>query len=125
MIKVVGSRLKFCAPGLFFGSTVGVISHFNVLHARTRFRRYQGRPVPFSCVRAPGLVFRGIEGVSSRFHVLDSLTRFRRYRGHRLLFSSFGRLDMFFAVPKVSGPVFMFWAPRLIFGSTEGVGSRF
>jgi hypothetical protein len=141
----------FCAPGLVFGGTDGVSSYFPVLRARTHFRRYRGRRLPFSCfarpdsfaavLRAsgpvfmfciPGLVFSGIESVESRILVLCSLTRFRRYRGRQLPFSSFARTDSFLAVPRASGhvlratgPVFMFCAPGLVFGGTEGVGSRF
>jgi hypothetical protein len=39
----------FNAPELFFGGTEGVGSRFRVLRSRTCFRRYRGRPVPFSC----------------------------------------------------------------------------
>jgi hypothetical protein len=38
----VGSRIKFFAPVLVFGGTEGVGSRFQVLRARTRFRRYRG-----------------------------------------------------------------------------------
>jgi hypothetical protein len=154
----------FCAPGLVFGGTEGVSSRFHVLHNRTRFRRYRGRRVPFSCFAhpdsfsavqrascpvfmfcAPGLVFGdieafvsrfhvlhartrfcgGTEGVRSRFHILRVRTRLRRYRGGRVPFSSFARQESFSAVPRASGPVFMFCALGLIFGDTESVGSRF
>jgi hypothetical protein len=94
-----------CAPGLVFGGTEGVASHFHVMRSRTRFRRYRGRRVPFSCFARP-----------------DS---FRRYRGRRVLFSSFALPDSFSAVPRASGLVFMFCVPVLVFGDTEGVGSRF
>jgi hypothetical protein len=134
----------FCAPGLVFGGTEGVGSRFHVLRARTHFRRYLGRRVPFSCFPlpdlfstvlsasgpvfmfcSPGLVFDGTECVGSRFHVLLSGTRFRRYRGRRVPFSCFSLPDSFSAVPSASGPVFMFCAPVLIFFGTEGVASRF
>jgi hypothetical protein len=130
----------FCVPGLVFGGTEGVGSRFCVLRSRTHFRRFRGRLVPFSCFAlpdsfsavprascpifmfcAPGLVFGGSEGVGSRFHVLRSRTHFRRFRGRRVLFSCFARPDSFPAVPRASGPVFMFCAPGLIFGGTEGV----
>jgi hypothetical protein len=81
----------FCALRLVFGGTVGVRFLFYVLRSWTRFRRYQGRPIPFSCfarpdlflaVRrasgpvfkfcAPRLVFGGTEGVGSHLHVLRS-----------------------------------------------------
>jgi hypothetical protein len=134
----------FCAPGLIFGGTEDVPSHFHVLRARTRFRRYRGRRVPFSCFAPPdsfsaapwasglvfmfcaaGHVFAGIEGIWSLFHVLRSQTRFRRYRGRRVPFSRFMFPDYFTAVPGASGPFFMICAPRLIFGYTECIGSRY
>jgi hypothetical protein len=123
----VGSRFMFCAPGLVFGGNEGAGYRFHVLcswsrfllssfalldsfsavsrastpvlifGARTRFRQYRGRRVPFSCfalpdsvsaiMRASGLVFLfcalghvfdGMEGVRSRFHVLRALAHFRR-----------------------------------------------
>jgi hypothetical protein len=74
---------------------------------------------------APGLVFDGTEGVGSRFYVLRSQTCFRRYRWRHVLFSCFALLDSFSAVPRASSPCFLFCAPRLGFGGTEGVGSRF
>jgi hypothetical protein len=111
----------FCTPGLVFDGPEGVGSRFHVLRARTRFRRYGGRRLPFSCFACPdsfstvlrssapifmfcepGLIFGGTEGVVSRFHVLHGRTRFRWYRGRRVL-------------------VFMFCAPKLIFSDTEDV----
>jgi hypothetical protein len=134
----------FCAPGLIFGGTMCVGALFHVLRSRTRFRRYRGRRFTFSCFVlpvsflmvsrasgpvfmfcAPGIVFGGAECVRSHFHVLRSQTRCRRYRGRRVAFSCFARLDSFSAVPRVSGPIFMFCAPGIIFGGTEGVTYRF
>jgi hypothetical protein len=43
----------------------------------------------------------------------------------RVPFSCFALSDSFSAVPRASGPVFKFCAPGLIFGGTEGVGTRF
>jgi hypothetical protein len=141
---VSGTVFMFCAPGHVFGGTEGVASRFHVLRARTRFRRYRGRLVPFSSFAlsdsfsavpsasvpvftfcGPRLVFGGTEGVGSRFHVLRSRTSFRRYRGCQDAYSCFALEDSFSAVPGASGPVFMFCAPGHIFGSTEGVGSCF
>jgi hypothetical protein len=141
--RASGPVFMFCKPRLCFGGTVRVGSRFHVLRPRTRFRRYRGRRVPFSCFAlpnsfsavprtsgpilmfcAPGLVFSGAGGVGSRFHVLHSRTHFRRYRGRRVKFSCFALPDSFSAVPRASGPVFMFCAPGLIFGCTVGVGSR-
>jgi hypothetical protein len=109
-----------CVPVLIFDGTEGVRSRFHVLCARTHFRRYRGRRVPFSCFAlpdsfsavprssgsvfmffAPGLIFNGTEGVGSRFHVLRSPTYFLRYRGRRVPFSCFALPDSFSAVPSV------------------------
>jgi hypothetical protein len=74
---------------------------------------------------APGLVFEGTKGVGTRYHVLRSRTHFHRCRGHRVPFSYFARPNSFSAVTRVSGPVILFCAPSLVFGCTEGVGSRY
>jgi hypothetical protein len=74
---------------------------------------------------APGLVLSGTECVESRFHILRCRTHFRRYRGRRFQFSCFALPHSFWVVPRASGPVFMFCAPGLILGGTEGVGYRF
>jgi hypothetical protein len=113
----VESRFNVCAPGIIFGSAKGVGSRC----AQTRFRRFRGCRVPFSCFARPNsfsaiprascpififcdpvLIFGGTESVESRFHVFRSRT-------------------FFFAVPRASG--FVFYAPELIFDGTEGVGS--
>jgi hypothetical protein len=80
-------------------------------------------PVFMFC--APRLIFGGTVGVGSRFHVLRSRTRFWRCGGRRLLFSCFALPDSFSAVPRPPSPVFMFYAPVLVFGGIEGVGYRF
>jgi hypothetical protein len=135
---------KFCAPGLVFGGTEGVRSHFNVFALPDTFsaeRMASGPVFFFACpdsfsavprVSSPVFMFcasivvsRGTEGVVSRFLVLRSRTRFRRYQGRQVLFSCFARPDSFSAVPRASAIVFLFCAPRLVFGGTEGVGSRF
>jgi hypothetical protein len=74
---------------------------------------------------ASGHVFGGTVGVRSLFHVLRSRTRFRRYRGRRVTISCFARSHSFSAVPRASDPLFMFCAPGLIFGGTEGAGPFF
>jgi hypothetical protein len=74
---------------------------------------------------APRLIFGGTEGVGSRFHVLRSQSRFRRYRGRRVPFLCFAHPDSFSAVPRASGPVFMFCASGLVFDGAECVRSRF
>jgi hypothetical protein len=63
--------------------------------------------------------------VGSHFHVLRSRTRFQRYRGRRVPFSYFALPNSFLTLSRMSGPVFMFCAPKLIFGGTEGAASQF
>jgi hypothetical protein len=134
----------FCASELVFSGSEGVRSRFHVLRARNHYRRNRGCQLPFSCFVlpnsfwavqrasgpvfmfcAPGLVFSGTEGVGSRFQVLIAQTPFRRYRGRQVPFSSFAPKESFSAVPRASGTVFLFCAPELVFGVTEGVGYRF
>jgi hypothetical protein len=80
-------------------------------------------PVFMFCV--PALVFDGAECVGSRFHVLRTQTHFRRYGGRRVSISCFAFPDSFSAVPRTFVPFLMFCALGLVFGGTEGVGSRF
>jgi hypothetical protein len=97
-------------------------SGFALPHSNSTLQRASG-PVIIFC--APRLIFDGFKSVVSSFHVLCARTLFRRYRGRRLLFSCFALPDSFSTVPTASSPVFMFCTLRLIFGDTEGVGSRF
>jgi hypothetical protein len=136
-----GRFFMFRASEHIFGGTDGVGSRFHVLLSRTRFQWYLGRRVLFSCSAlldsfsevtsasgavfifcAPELTFGGTMGVRSLFHVLRSRTRFRRFRVCRLPFSCSALPDSFSVVPRASGPVFIFYAPELIFGGSEGVG---
>jgi hypothetical protein len=133
--SVSGPVFMFYSPRFVFGGTEGLGSRFHVLLARTHFRRYRRRRVPFSCIARPdsfsviprasgpvfifcatGLVFAGSEGVRSSFHVLRSRTHFRRFRGRRVPFSCFALPNMFLGVSRAS---------CLVFGGTEGVGSHF
>jgi hypothetical protein len=82
----------FCTPRLVSHGTEDVGSRFQVLLSETRFRRYRGRRLPFSCFVlpdsfstvpkasapvfmffAPGHIFGGTEGVGTRFQVLGAL----------------------------------------------------
>jgi hypothetical protein len=144
----VGSRFHVCVPGLILDGTKGVRSRFHVLRSRTHFRRYRGRRVSFSystlpyffwaVPRASGSVFMfcapelafdgtmgGTEGVRSRYPVLRSQTHFRRNRGRRVSFSYFALSHSFWAIIRVSGPIFMICALILVFGVTLGAGSSF
>jgi hypothetical protein len=116
-----GCRVPFsccCAHRLIIDGAECVSSCFHVLPARTHFPRYRGRRVPFSC-------FGGNKGAGSRFPVLRNRSRFPRYRGRHVQFSCFVLPSMYLAVPRDSGPVFMFCTPGLIFCGTEVVWSRF
>jgi hypothetical protein len=115
----------FCAPEFVFSGTEGIGVPFSCFALPDSFHavpRASGTIFKFC---APGLIFDGTEGVGSRLHVLRSQTLFRQYRGCRIQFSCFALPDSFGAVPSVSGPVFIFYAPILVFEGTEGVRSRF
>jgi hypothetical protein len=73
----------------------------------------------------PGLVSVVTGGVASDLIVWHARTHFWRYRGCRIPFTCSARPDSFSAVPRASGPVFIFYVPGLIFGGTEGVVSSF
>jgi hypothetical protein len=134
----------FCAPRLIFGGTEGVPLRFHVLRARTHFRWYRGRQVPFSCFAladsfsavprescpvfmfcAPGLIFGCAECVGSRFHLLCSRTHLRRYQWRRVPFSCFALPDTFFSGTECVGSRLHVLRPRLTFGGTSCVGSRY
>jgi hypothetical protein len=144
VLRASGSVFMFCALVLVFEGTEGLGSPFRILRARTHFRRYRGRRVPFSCFAlpdtfstvqrasgpfflfcAPGLILAEPRGSGSRFKVLRPRTHFRRYRVRRVSFSCFALPDSFLAVTRALGPVFMFCAPVLVFDDTEGVRSHF
>jgi hypothetical protein len=122
-VECVGSIFMFCAPRLVFGGTKGVVSRFHVLRYRTHFRRYRGRRVPFSCIARPDS-FLAVLRASGPVFIFCAWTHFWQYRGRWIPFSCFALPDSFSAVSSASGPVLMFCAPRLVFGGTEGVGSR-
>jgi hypothetical protein len=103
--RASGHVFTFCTPELIFGGNGGVVSRFLVLRARTLFRRFLERRVPFSCFALP-----------------DS---FRRYRGLQVPFSRFALADSFSALSGASRPVFLFFLPGLVFCGSEGVVSRF
>jgi hypothetical protein len=95
----------FFALGHIFGSPEGVRPYFHVLRSRTRFQRSRGRRAPISCFALP-----------------DTVSAIPRASGPVFIFCA---PDSFSAVPRASTPVFMFCAPGLIFGSNEGIVSRF
>jgi hypothetical protein len=134
----------FFAPRLVFRGIAGEEFRFRVLRSLTHFPRYRERRFPISCLAhsntilavpwasdsffmfcAAELVFGGTEGVGSCFLILLSRTHFRRFRGRQVQFSCFTLPNFFSAVPWVSSPFFMFYAPEIVFGGTEGVWSHF
>jgi hypothetical protein len=123
--RASGPVLMFCAPRLIFGGTEVVGSRFPILRTRTRFSTVSRASGNFFMFCSLGHILGGTEGVGSCFHVLRARTRFRRYRACRVPFSSFAPPNSFSAIPRASSTVFMFCAPGLIFGDTEGVGSLF
>jgi hypothetical protein len=142
--RTPGPIFMLCDPELIWVCTKGVESYFHVLRSRTRFQRCRGRQISFSCFAlqdpfwvkpralgpvfmfcAPGLVLVGTEVVGSRFHILRSQTRLGRYRGRRVPFSYFVLPDSFGAVPRLSGPIFVFCAPGPVLGGTDGARYRF
>jgi hypothetical protein len=139
--RASGAVFRFCARGFCFGGTEGDRFCFTVLRSRTRFRRYRGHQVTSSCFSLPDpfslvpsssgpifmfcatvIIFGGNEGVRSHFLVLRSQNRFQLYRGRRVPFSCFVLLEPFSAITRASGLVFMFCAPRPVFGGTEASG---
>jgi hypothetical protein len=115
----------FALPDMFSRDAEDVGSRFHILRSRTHFWRFRVRRVPFSCFALIGHVFGGTEGVRSRFHVLCSGTHFRRCGGRRVPFSCFVLPDSFSALPRASGPVFMFSLPDMFSRGAEDVGSHF
>jgi hypothetical protein len=118
-----------CAFGLIFGGIEGVGSRFCVLRFLISCQRYRGRRLWFSCnalpdsfstvpflaiPRAPGPIF--------ILSLLDPFSAVPRASGPIFILSL---PNPFSAVPSVRGRVLIFCAPGLIFGGTEGAGSRF
>jgi hypothetical protein len=127
--------------GLYQGRRV--VSHFHVLSSQTRFLRYRGRRVPFSCFAlldsflaeqrasspvfmfcAPVPILGGTEGVGSSFHALRCQIRLGRYRARQVLFLCFVLSELFSAISRAKGPVFVFCALTFIFDGTEDAGYR-
>jgi hypothetical protein len=84
---------------------------FMFFRSGTRFQRYRGRQDPFFMFWARGRIFNSTEGAGSRFQVLRFQAHCRRYRGTRISFPCFAFPNTFLAVPRSSGPVFMFCSP--------------
>jgi hypothetical protein len=119
-----GPIFMLCAPGLILFGTRGVVPVFLFCAPELIFDVTEEVGSRFQ-VCAPELVLRGTEGVGSRFHVLRYWTHFRWYRRRRVPFSCFALQNSFSTIPWTPGPVFIIYAPRLVFGATEGARSRF
>jgi hypothetical protein len=119
--RVLGPVFMFCAPGLVFDGAGGVGSRFNCCAPGLIFVGTKGVT---SRLMFPALehVLGGTESFGSRFLILRSRTHFRRYRGCQA--PCLAHPDSFLGVSRASGPGFKFYAPGIVFGVTEGVGSR-
>jgi hypothetical protein len=115
----------FCAPRLIFGGTEGVGSLFSYFALQDSFSTVPRASCPIFTIYTTGLVSGGTGGVGSHSLVLRARPHFQRYKGRRVMFSCFVLRDSFSAVPSASGSVFMFCALGIVFGVTEGAGSRF
>jgi hypothetical protein len=113
----------FCAPGLIFGGTEGVGSHFHASRAGS-FSAVPMASGPIFIFCAPGIIFGGTEVVRSRFHVLRSQTCFQRCRVRWVTFSCFVRPE-WFRRPEDDGSRFHVFRTGTIFSGTEGIGSNF
>jgi hypothetical protein len=114
----------FRAPGLVYDGTEGAGSRFHVFATGPVLGGTEGVGSRFQVFRF-GLDYYDTEGIGSHFQVLRSRTRFRRYGGRQLPFACFALPKSSWAVPSVSGPIFIFCSPRLVLGSTESDESRF
>jgi hypothetical protein len=107
--RASGPDFMFCAPELIFGCTnggsEGVVSRFHVLRSWTRFRRFRGRRVLFSCFALPD-------------------TFWAVPRASDVIFMFCAPIIVFGGTVGVRS-VFMICAPEHVFGGAEGVGTRF
>jgi hypothetical protein len=87
-VRALDSVFMFHAPGLIFGDTGGVGSHFYVLRSRSHFWRYRERLVMFSC-----------------FALQDSFSAVSKVS---VSFSYFAHSNSLWTVPRALDPVFMF-----------------
>jgi hypothetical protein len=136
--RASGTVFLFCTAGLIFGATEGVRSRFHVSRARTHFRRYRWRRVPFSCIARPysfstvpkasppvfifcasGFIFLAVPMASCTVFIFDGTggvgSRFHVLRSRTRFWRYRGRRD----------PFSTFALPDSFFDGTEGVGSRF
>jgi hypothetical protein len=125
--RVLGPVSMFCTHELVFGGSEGVRSRFHALRSEDTLSAVPRASDLVCMFCAPKLVcmFCAPKLVCPHFHVLRSLTRFLCCGGRWVPFSCFLLSDSFSAVLKVSHLVFMFCAPVLLFGGTDGVGHHF
>jgi hypothetical protein len=122
--RALGAVFMFCSPDSF-SAVPKVSGPVFMFCSRTRFRRYRCCRVQFSFFACPHSFSLEPRASGPVFNFLRARTRFLQYRGRRVLFSCFALPDSLSVVPRASAPVYMFCAPGLVFGGTEGVGSRF
>jgi hypothetical protein len=111
-----GPVFMVCAPVLVFSSIEGVGSRFHVLCARTRFWRYRGRPIPFSCFVRPNSfsMVPKASGPVFMFALPDS------FSAVPTPFSCFACSDSFSSVRRASGPFFYVLRARTRFRLYRG-----
>jgi hypothetical protein len=103
-------------------SVPGLVSNFSLTDTFSTLPRASSLVSRF---RALGLVLGGTDSAGSIFQVSRYQTHFRRYRWHWVQFSSFALSDTFSTLPRVPSLIFNVHANRLIFSSTNSVGSSF
>jgi hypothetical protein len=109
---------------LIYVSTEGVVSTFSCFALQDSFSTVPSVPGPLFMFCTWGLIVGCAEGVKSSFHVLNSRTNFLRFQGRQAYFSCFALRDMFWAVPKASGPVFIFCVHRLVLAVPRALGFK-
>jgi hypothetical protein len=114
----------FGARGLVLDCTDGVGPPFSCFTLPDSFSTVPRSPGPVFMFGARRLILGCTECVGSHFHVLRSRTHLGRYRGRQVLFTCSALLESFSTILRVSGPVFMFCPPGLVFDVTEGVRLR-
>jgi hypothetical protein len=105
MRRASGPVFMFYAPGLVFGVSEGVGSHFHSLLSPTLFRQYRGRRDPFSSFARP-----------------DSFSTVPRASAPVFMFST---PKLIFGGTDGVGSLFHVFAPGHVLGGAKGVGSRF
>jgi hypothetical protein len=122
--RASGPLFMICVSELIYVSTESVVSIFSCFALQDSFSAVPSVPGPLFMFCTWGLIVGCAEGVKSSFHVLNSRTNFLRFQGRQAYFSCFALRDMFWAVPKASGPVFIFCVHRLVLAVPRALGFK-